>query len=288
MSEKIDLDPKTEKVFTHKGYTVLELLASGAFGKVYKASRDKDGIYAAVKVMEIDKMSKLLAQKFLPREIEALTKIRHPYILEVFDIFKSNRRLYIFMEFAPNGDLSGTCMNDKPADMKDIRKWFKQTADALSYMHELNFVHRDIKLQNIMLSVTYDAKLTDFGFSRLVEPSSLATTICGTTPYYSPEVHYPPYDAKAADVWAMGCVLFALCLCKLPFSEWPGKAGPSHTEMDWRTFTKSQREKAYKKRDGYKKLPSDIRDLIEKCMEPDVKKRITAAQILQHNALKGF
>lgn len=286
---KIELDEKTAKVFEHKHYTVKELLGQGTYGKVYKAQRDKDGIYAAVKVIDPELMQPLERDKFLPRELESLKKIRHPHVLEIFDIFKSNKKIYIFMEFSPNGDLSDVVQKNGAIAIPQAKKWFRQTADALAFMHDkMNIVHRDIKLENVLLSVTFDAKLADFGFTR-PQTGSLCETICGTTPYYSPELSchsLKPYDAKAADVWAMGCLLFAMTVARLPFADWPGKNGKP-TLADWQNFHKDQMARAYKKREGYSKLPADIRDLIEKCMEPDVKKRITAHQILLHPALKG-
>lgn len=223
----------------------------------------------------------------LPRELEMLTKIRHQYVLEVFDIFKANKKIYIFMEFAPNGDLAGQC-KDGPPPIPDTRKWIRQSAMALAYMHdELNICHRDIKLENVLLNPVFDAKLSDFGFSKYVG-NSLSATVCGTTVYYSPELRSGKYNPKLADVWAMGCLLFALCCARLPFSTWPGKGmGPKYRSGpdEWEAFRQTQINRAYKKRDGYSRIPNDLKDLLDKCMEPDPSKRLTAAQMLKHKAL---
>ena len=283
-TEVIELDPKTEAVLKRKGYAVKNLLSEGSFGKVYKAQKKTDGILAAVKVMDTEKMSPDFRDVFLPRELEMLIKIRHPYVLEVFDIFKNNKKIFIFMEFAPNGDLAGQC-KEGPPPLASSRKWIRQSAEALTYMHDsLDICHRDIKLENILLNPAFDAKLSDFGFSRVVG-SGLARTVCGTTCYYSPELISRKYDPKKADVWALGCVLFALCCARLPFADWPGKRTQS-TPQAWTTFTQNQMNRSYKKRDGYSRIPADVKDLIDKCMEPDPSKRLTAAQVAKHKALR--
>ena len=287
--EAIQLDPKTEAVLKRKDYVVKDLLSAGAYGTVYKAQKRSDMIFAAVKVMDTEKMPAIFLKEFLPRELQMLTMIKHPYVLEVFDIIKSNKKIFIFMEFAPNGDLAGQC-GKGPPPLDNSKKWIRQSAQALAYMHDkLDLCHRDIKLENILLNPVFDAKLSDFGFTRIVG-GALARTVCGTTVYYSPEIISRGYDPKLADVWALGCVLFALCTAKLPFPEWPGKTvagkAPISSGPDaWKTFTQNQVQRAYKKREGYSKIPADVRDLIEKCMEPDPARRLTAAQIVVHKAL---
>lgn len=285
----IVLDPKTEAVLKRKDYVVMEELSSGSYGVVYKAQKRSDKIYAAVKVMDMTKMPPAFRDKFLPRELKMLTIIKHPYVLEVFDIIKANKKYFIFMEYAPNGDLSKACSTGVPA-VANTKKWVQQSAMALAYMHdEVNICHRDIKLENILLNPVFDAKVSDFGFARIVV-TPIATTVCGTTVYYSPELISAKYDPKKADVWALGCVLFALCSCKLPFVEWPhktlgnGKVIPSTLDT-WAAFTRSQTERSYRTREGYNKIPADLRDLIDKMMEPDPAKRLTAAQVADHKAL---
>jgi serine kinase len=287
--DPIELDPKTEAVLKRKDYVVKEMISSGSYGKVYKAQKKSDLIFSAVKVMDMDAMDARFREEFLPRELEMLKTIKHPYVLEVFDIIKANRKIYIFMEFASNGDLAHQCQDGAPPVAR-TKEWISQSAQALAYMHDsLNICHRDIKLENVLLNVLFDAKLSDFGFSRAIG-NSLARTVCGTAAYYSPELTTRSYDPKKADVWALGCVLFALCLVRLPFAEFPGKIVNGRKipddENGLAAYRKIQNQRVYRQRPGYSKLPADMRDLIEKCMEPDPRKRLTAAQIVVHKALK--
>lgn len=98
VKEKADLDPKTERVLTARGYVVEHKISEGAFGKVYTARDTKKNIPAAVKVMDLNVVSAKFKEKFLPREITMLATLRHPNIINIFDIFKSQRKIYIFME----------------------------------------------------------------------------------------------------------------------------------------------------------------------------------------------
>src|SRR3978361_1725761 len=134
--------------------------------------------------MDMLKMTSTFRDNFLPPELELLKMIKHPYVLEGFDIIKANKKIFIFMEFAPNGDLARACQNALPP-VADTRKWVRQSAMALAYMHDdLDICHRDIKLENILLNPVFDAKVSDFGFARVVS-TPIATTMCGTTAYYS-------------------------------------------------------------------------------------------------------
>jgi serine/threonine protein kinase len=279
MAEQIELDPKTAAVFKRKKYKVMKKLAEGAFGKVYKAEKMDDQVLSAVKVMDTEKMSDIVLNILIPRELELMTKIRHPNVLAVYDIFKSNGKYYIFMEFAGGGALNKKCEGSLPP-IKLRKKWFKQTADALQYMHDELFIcHRDIKLENILLDTEGNAKLSDFGFARLHE-GGLATTVLGTAPYYSPQLIEGRYDPFKADTWAMGVMLYGMCTGKLAYSAFPRSKKWSKDEM--RAWHKTMQEQVHKNRQEYKDLEDKCRDLIDHCLEFNEAKRYTALQILKH------
>ena len=167
---------KTAAVLQKKGYTIQEMLSEGAFGQVFKGrlNREKDmkktGDTAsptslsksspssseeivAIKVMFLENLGKNYIKKFWPRELFALTEIRHPHIIEVYDIFRSGGKLFICMEFADGGDMTGyMSARQSPLSEPIACYWFTHCCLALEYMHDEHYIaHRDIKLDNVLL-----------------------------------------------------------------------------------------------------------------------------------------
>ena len=279
--EQIQLDPRTAAVFKRKGYKVTDKISEGSFGKVYKGKRTKDGIKSAVKVMDLDRMDKFTLE-YLPRELEMLQKINHPCAIKVYDIFKSNKRIYIFMEYAPNGCLTDQC-KDHPIPENKGRKWFRQTSEAMVYLHfTLRVAHRDIKTDNILLDANFDAKLSDYGFTRNAEPGDASHTICGTVPYYSPELLKGLYDPFKADIWAMGVMLYIILVSRYPF-----KFPEQSKREEYLQMYQFQQRRVYRERKAFNVLSEGAKSLIYKLLEPDQEKRLDARQMLNHRWTQG-
>lgn len=277
--EEIELDERTKAVFERKGYKVTEKISEGAFGKVYKARLISDqNSLSAVKVMDLDKMDPLVVKEFLPRELDIITKLHHPSILNVYDIIRANRRIYIFMDFAPNGCLTDRCKLI-PILEPVAKVWFRQVTEAVHYMHnDMKICHRDIKTDNVLLDKNDDAKLTDYGFSRFVQAdSAIARTMCGTAPYYSPELIKRRYDPFKADCWALGVLLFVMLTSRVPFAEYP-----KGTSRDWKPMLDCQENRAYRAKPQFIKLSDPAKDLIYHLLEPDPSKRFNTRTILKH------
>ena len=279
--EKIQIDPKTAAVFQKKGYEVLNQIGEGAFGKVYKARSTKDGVMTAVKVMDTTKMPPKFREQFLPREIDMLTKIRHPSVLEIYDIFRSAGKIYIFMEFAPNGSLTSKLKNG-PLPEHEAKKWFRQITEGIYFMHkELRICHRDIKTDNILLDANNNAKLCDYGFAREVsERDGVSRTLCGTAPYYCPEmIENGKYDPFKADCWALGVMLFVMLTQKFPF-RWP--AASKADKAEWREMVDAQKKGLYRAKPAFQALPDPAKDLIFRLLHPDPNQRLDAQMVLKH------
>ncbi|KAH7637751.1 testis-specific serine/threonine-protein kinase 4 [Dermatophagoides farinae] len=275
--ESIRLDPKTAAVFRKKGYSVDKKLNEGAFGQVYKGSNTKTGELVAVKVMDLDKVGDKFKQKFLPRELAALIGIKHESVICIHDIIRANHKIYIFMEFANGGDITGYLHKNGSISEPLACYWFTQVSNALSYIHdELKIAHRDIKIDNILLHDNM-AKLTDFGFAKEsydchTDTIIMSETFCGTEPYYSPQiVARKPYNAFAADVWAMGVTLFCMLNNKFPFHF--GDSKKMLIEQTDRDFIKTR---------YVKRFPSDLRNFQEKFFVVDETIRWQISEVFQH------
>ena len=219
----------------------------------------------AVKSVELERLNKKLKEN-LYGEIQILKTLRHPHIVALHDCLESSTHINLIMEYCELGDLSlfikkRDKLSTHPAthDMARkypsapnsglhevvIRHFLKQLTSALEFLRSKNYVHRDVKPQNLLLlpsqafrdqrnlpimSASQDSlipvaglvslpmlKLADFGFARVLPSTSLADTLCGSPLYMAPEIlRYERYDAKA-DLWSVGTVLYEMVTGKPPF-----------------------------------------------------------------------
>ena len=252
-----------KSLLQRQGYTILEpALSSGSFASVFRARRNGEKI--AVKLIDCDLNSVDYRYKFLPRELYVLKRLKHPFITVIYDIFTIANRVYIFMELA-SGDAIDM-LKDGPLAEPKCQVLFKQVCSALSYMHSLGIAHRDIKCENILLNESQTvAKLTDFGFARIVYDQStgkklLTETHCGSAAYVAPEILEPgPVDAIIADCWSIGVVLYVLMNNRLPF-----------TDKGIERQLRKQKKKEYY---FANQLSKDCEQLIANLLEPDIKSR---------------
>lgn len=237
--------------------------------------------------MDMTKMSPKVRDKFLPRELAALMEVKHRYAIRVFDIFRMSHKVYVFMEYASNGDLAAYVKKNKILKEPLACVWFTQTSEAVHYLHtDVKMSHRDIKLDNILLNDSYEAKLTDFGFANLITDENMeiadmvSETYCGTLPYYSPQlVTKKPYNPFKADVWAMGLVLYAMLCNRFPF----------HFQ-DLKKLYKEQTDHPNFIRTRFLSFNSaSVRNLLEMMLNPNEKCRPMMAEVLAHRwvVLKG-
>lgn len=225
------------------------------------------GALVAVKSVNLSKLNKKLKEN-LYCEIEILKGLHHPHIVALIDCRETASHIHLVMEYCELGDLSYFIkkrdrLADNPALRDMVRKYpmpasgglnevivrhfLKQLASAMQFLRDRNFIHRDIKPQNLLLlpppqylanakdqplvmSASNEPlipmvglntlpmlKIADFGFARSLPSTSLAETLCGSPLYMAPEIlRYEKYDAKA-DLWSAGTVLFEMMVGKPPF-----------------------------------------------------------------------
>ncbi|KAL7788322.1 kinase-like protein [Trichoderma ceciliae] len=240
-------------------------IGKGSFAQVYMGWHKETKAAVAIKSVELDRLNKKLKEN-LYGEIQILKTLRHPHIVALHDCLESATHINLVMEYCELGDLSLFIKKrDKlithPAthDMARkypsapdsglhevvIRHFLKQLASALEFLRSKNYVHRDVKPQNLLLlpsqafrekrnlpimEASQDSlipmsgiaslpmlKLADFGFARVLPSTSLADTLCGSPLYMAPEIlRYERYDAKA-DLWSVGTVLYEMVSGKPPF-----------------------------------------------------------------------
>lgn len=212
-------------------YKFEEKLGEGGFGQVWLVS--KSHFDYAIKIIEDNKSAQV------ERDWANSMRIVSPFLVNYISSFKSPsfpQKLFIVMEYCSQGSLEkyindiknkkGLAMN---IDIDQIMKIIIQSSLGLYEMHERRLFHRDIKLENILLSGNYDAKISDFGLSRALDYSqSKASTFLGTPGYMAQEVLVgKPYDAKV-DIYALGVMAFKLCTLEMPYDNMPNFMAGKH------------------------------------------------------------
>ncbi|XP_075687799.1 NUAK family SNF1-like kinase 1 [Rhinoderma darwinii] len=199
-------------------YQLLETLGRGTYGKVKRAVDKSTGMMVAVKSIQKDRITDVLDRVHLQREIEITALLEHEHIIQVFEVFESTDKIIIVMEYASNGELYDFINNKHQLPESEARRFFRQIVSAVHYCHKKGIVHRDIKLENILLDENLNVKLADFGLSNLYHKNQVLETYCGSPLYASPEiVKGLPYHGPEVDCWALGVLLYALIYGSMPF-----------------------------------------------------------------------
>jgi predicted Ser/Thr protein kinase len=199
-------------------YEVIELVGTGAMGKVYKARDPNIDRVVAVKVIHSELVSQ--SEKFLERfrrEAQTAGQITHPNIVIVYDVGQEGTSSYIVMEFLDGRPLSDVISGGLAPE--HIIDFGIQICEALEYAHSHGLVHRDIKPENVMILPTGQIKITDFGLARLTSSPHLTQSglISGTPSYMAPEqIQGQQLDGRT-DIFALGCVMYEMIAGQPPF-----------------------------------------------------------------------
>ncbi|KAJ3318945.1 hypothetical protein HDV06_006934 [Boothiomyces sp. JEL0866] len=152
------------------------------------------------------------------KEVLLMMRFNHPNIIKIFKVIESKSDLYIVMAYAPNGDLASLVAKQGYLTEPEARRIFRQIVSGLDFIHSSKVVHRDLKMENILLDQNSNALITDFGLGRSFQNSDYMRTSCGTPNYSSPEmISGKPYSGTKTDIWSMGVILYAMVTGTLPF-----------------------------------------------------------------------
>ncbi|XP_076857213.1 NUAK family SNF1-like kinase 2 [Brachyhypopomus gauderio] len=197
-------------------YEFKETLGKGTYGKVKKAV-DRSGRLVAIKSIRKENIREERDLLHIRREIEVMTSLNHPYIITIYEVFENKDKIVIVMEYASRGDLFDY-ISERHVSEKEARHFFRQIVSAVHYCHRNGIVHRDLKLENILLDSNMDVKIADFGLSNLFRRGEYLQTYCGSPLYASPEiVNGRPYKGPEVDSWSLGVLLYTLVHGAMPF-----------------------------------------------------------------------
>ncbi|CAD8146059.1 unnamed protein product [Paramecium octaurelia] len=201
-------------------YLILTTLGQGSYATV-KLARDKlTEKLIAIKIYSKAKLCNQQRKQQLKREIHILKLLDHPNIIKYVNTIETQMDINLIVEYGGSKSLRSYLKQfpNRRLDEDDAKLLFRQIVKAVDYCHSLNIVHRDIKLENILLKDNNEIKLIDFGFSVLVNRDCKLGVFCGTPSYMAPElVNKQDYFGKPVDVWALGVLLYVLLTGHFPF-----------------------------------------------------------------------
>lgn len=206
---------------------------TGTYGKVRLGTHRLTSTRVAIKQIPKD------VSASLTREIHHHRQLHHPHICQLYEVIATETSIWLVTELCSGGELYDYLEEKRRLSEEETRNLFGQLCLAVGYAHERGVVHRDVKLENVLLDERCRVKLGDFGFTREYDPNSMLETFCGTTGYVlvnvaprfilmyrlsrsyaSPEMlQGKKYVGPETDVWSLGIILYTLLVGALPFDD---------------------------------------------------------------------
>jgi serine/threonine protein kinase len=199
-------------------YEVLELIGEGAMGTVYRAYHAQLARTGAVKVMQAISPDMDSISRFR-HEAQAIARMRHPNILNVFDFGEYEGTPYMIVEYVPGGNLAGR-MSHGPLDRGTALRFLRGIGAGLDYAHAQGIVHRDVKPANVLLERDETPVLADFGLAKMLQGSSVKSmtgVTTGTPAYMAPEQVTGQQVGPAADRYSLATIAYEMLTGSIPF-----------------------------------------------------------------------
>jgi WD40 repeat protein/tRNA A-37 threonylcarbamoyl transferase component Bud32 len=211
-------DPAAAGLPAVPGYLVLEQVGEGGMGVVYKARQTRLNRVVALKLV-LGRHADPKEWARFRAEAVAMAAVRHPNVAQVFEAGEHDRRPFLAMEYLPGGTLSRRLADDRP-DPRAAAALLARVARGVAAAHDQGIVHRDLKPANILFDEHGEPKVTDFGLAKRAASDLTATqAVMGTPAYMAPEqaCGKAKFVGPAADVWALGVVLYECLTGTRPF-----------------------------------------------------------------------
>ncbi|KAK9818047.1 hypothetical protein WJX72_006277 [[Myrmecia] bisecta] len=281
-TSKLRTDAKVRDI-----YKLGKTLGTGGFAIVKLATDKQTSEEYACKIMALPEESAKAGdnentREDIFKEIDILVGLNHENVIFLKEYFEEGNKVYLITELLTGGELLDAVLERGSYNEADARYCFVQLLRGIEYLHTKNVVHRDLKLENLLLATPDDItkiKIADFGLAKKAAESAM-DTICGTPQYVAPEViqGIPGLIYNAAvDLWSAGVVLFILL----------GGYPPFYDESEPALFEQIRKGHYTFDDPVWDTITEPAKDLIRKLLAVDPRKRLTASQALKHKWITG-
>lgn len=264
-------------------YQVIRTVGSGSTGKVKLGVNIRNQQKVAIKIIsrkyisDPGKKSKETAtsrKRRIMREASILNLIHHPNIVRLYDLYLTDEYYCMVFEYVDGGQMLDYIISHGKLKEAQARKFFLQLLSAVSYCHDNGIVHRDLKIENVLIDSEGGVKLVDFGLSNFYDPSEKLKTFCGSLYFAAPELLKGIiYTGPEIDIWSLGIILYVLVCGKVPFDD--KSLTTLHEKIKAGQFVLPPH------------LSGECQNLLKIMIEVDPKRRVRMQEIFDHSWIKG-
>ncbi|KAK4149968.1 hypothetical protein C8A00DRAFT_37439 [Chaetomidium leptoderma] len=308
---------RREKQTKFGEYILGNTIGEGEFGKVKLGWKQEGGVQVAIKLIKKDqlggnpsRMAKIM------REVAILKQLTHPNIVRLHKMEESERHYGIVLEYASGGELFDYILNHRYLKDNAARRLFAQLVSGVGYLHKKGIVHRDLKLENLLLDRNRNIIITDFGFANTFDPheelneeeelnltdrdfvkrmgldkvkpngsrkGDLMQTSCGSPCYAAPElvVSDSLYTGRKVDVWSCGVILYAMLAGYLPFDDDPANPEGDNINLLYKYIVNTPLTFP-------EYVTPHARDLLRRILVPNPRRRADLFEVARHSWLSEY
>ncbi|XP_038059457.1 serine/threonine-protein kinase MARK2-like [Patiria miniata] len=261
-------------------YLLGKTVGEGSFAKVKEALHNVVGEKVAVKIIDKKVVREdPYLRKNMRREASLLQSLRHhPNIITLYEVMETDNNFYMILELCTGGALLDRICSEKCLLEKEARRYVRQIVSAVDHMHQAGILHRDLKVENLLLDGNDNIKIIDFGLSNLVGNGQVRAefraTQCGSPAYAAPEIIANKRYGAKVDVWSIGVNTFAMLAGCLPFTVEPFNIKLLLKKINSREMAEIPTH-----------LSNDCKDFIRRLLHPDPRMRYSVIDTMNHRWL---
>jgi serine/threonine protein kinase len=267
-------------------FRVDAFVASGGMGVVYRVWDTQRNVPLAMKVLNADLSEDPAAFKRFQREATALQNLAHPHIVPFYGIYQAEDATFLIEQYVDGPTLKNLMRQRRSVPMQPMEAlvYLKALCSALSYAHNMGFVHCDVKPGNVMIDRGGNIYLTDFGIARQTSSTTTTLSVVGTPAYMAPEQIMGRAVTPATDIYALGSLLYELLTSRRPFSSAPSGADSSSDSTPGQTVYANLTQMPQNPRELNPSIPFELSTVILTAMAKDPSARYQSTMDLLDSA----